>query len=230
MRTVTSTAFFCQEATEFASNSFTKQITARNLARLDEVRMVILGHGAVGKTSMTRSFLKRDFLPHYNPTIEDTYEAMVRVDGHPVTLEILDTAGQEQYETLRDSVLGDGEVFLIVYAINDRESFAAVRSLYQAVVESCGRDRWDQSAVPMMLLANKADLTNQRVVSYEEGKQLAQELGNLPFAECSAKTRQNIHRVFEGVARQRYVRLLRLTGQTRAHAENAGSSQACVIL
>ncbi len=66
---------------------------------------------------------KQRFVDEYDPTIEDSYTRNMSVDGEPYVLDLLDTAGQEEYSAMRESYMNEGEAFALVYAVNSRDSF-----------------------------------------------------------------------------------------------------------
>jgi len=161
-----------------------------------EMKVVMLGNGGVGKSALTFRFVQDKFVEAYNPTIEDSYRKPIKVDGKNILLDILDTAGQEEYTELREVYMRGGEGFIIVYSITDRKSF-------NEVIEF--RDRTlrvkDKPSVPMILVGNKADLENSRVVTKEEGQQLSEKL-QIQFLETSALTGTNTNEIFSNIARQ----------------------------
>lgn len=134
-------------------------------------------------------------------------------------LEVLDTAGQEEYLALRDQWIRDGEGFVLVYSISSRPSFARIRKFYhqiQRVKESAaaGSPTYPGSPLsqtmasaasfgpaPVMLVGNKCDRVTEREVSTQEGSALAKEL-NCDFVEASAKNCVNVERAFYDVVRQ----------------------------
>jgi len=161
-----------------------------------EMRVVMLGNGGVGKSALTFRFVKNKFQPAYNPTIEDSYRKNITLDNQTVVLDILDTAGQEEYTELREVYMRGGEGFIIVYSITDKKSFKEVSEF---------RDRTlkvkDVPKVPMIIVGNKSDLDGQRVVTKEEGEELAKRLG-VGFFETSAHTGTNIEEVFLSIAKE----------------------------
>lgn len=116
-------------------------------------------------------------------------------DGETCLLDILDTAGQEEYSAMRDQYMRTGQCFLIVYSITSRSSFDEVT----AIVEQIRRVK-DSSDVPVMIAGNKIDLEHSRQVTYSEGRALAQSLG-AGFLETSAKTRVNVEEAFFDLVR-----------------------------
>ena len=124
-------------------------------------------------------------------------------------LEVLDTAGQEDYVSLRDQWIRDGEGFVLVYSISSRASFQQLKSFYnqiRRVKESSGSPTFPGNSgnfgpPPIMLVGNKCDRVTEREVSTQEGTSLARELG-CGFLEASAKNCLNVEQAFYDVVRQ----------------------------
>lgn len=134
-------------------------------------------------------------------------------------LEVLDTAGQEEYTALRDQWIRDGEGFVLVYSITSRSSFTRVQRFYsqiQRVKESSNAGSPTAGAylsspvspnmltggaqAPVMLVGNKSDRVTEREVSTQEGSALAKEMG-CDFVEASAKNCINVEKAFYEVVR-----------------------------
>ncbi|ORY01328.1 ras family-domain-containing protein [Clohesyomyces aquaticus] len=182
-------------------------------------KLVVLGDGGVGKTALTIQLCLNHFVETYDPTIEDSYRKQVQIDGQSCMLEVLDTAGQEEYIALRDQWIRDGEGFVLVYSISSRSSFARIQKFHhqiQRVKESSisGSPTYPGSPLsaasvgvgmsgpaPVMLVGNKCDRITEREVSTQEGHALAKELG-CDFVEASAKNCVNVEKAFYEVVRQ----------------------------
>jgi GTPase KRas protein len=156
------------------------------------------------------------FVETYDPTIEDSYRKQVQIDGQSCMLEVLDTAGQEEYIALRDQWIRDGEGFVLVYSISSRSSFARIQRFHsqiQRVKETAmaGSPTYPGSPIsasapifgqaPVMLVGNKCDRVTEREVSTQEGQALAKDLG-CDFVEASAKNCVNVEKAFFDVVRQ----------------------------
>lgn len=111
-------------------------------------------------------------------------------------MEILDTAGQEEYSAMRDSYMRSGEGFVVVYSTTSRSSFEEVLSFREQILRVKDKDQ-----VPMILVGNKCDLISERQVTTHEGALLAKSFG-CPFFEASAKTRINIEESFFQLVRE----------------------------
>ncbi|CAJ0753981.1 21126_t:CDS:2 [Entrophospora sp. SA101] len=139
----------------------------------------------------------------YDPTIEDSYRKQVVIDDQPCVLEVLDTAGQEEYTALRDQWIRDGEGFLLVYSISSRSTFERVERFRDQIIRVKDSDQ-----VPLMLVGNKCDKITEREVSREEGMNMAKRLG-CEFIESSAKTCVNVERAFYTVKENAMFNLMR---------------------
>lgn len=162
---------------------------------MPEYKLVVVGAGGVGKTALTVQFTQQVFEDEYNPTIEDTYRKDVMIDGVTFTMNILDTAGQEEYAVLRDQYWRTGDGFLLVYDITNPVSFDEIRTFYEQICRAK-----DVEDYPIVLVANKSDLEDQRAVSATEGKDMAKE-NDWPFFETSAKKRINVEESFNALVR-----------------------------
>ncbi|KAJ7861141.1 ras protein [Mycena olivaceomarginata] len=130
----------------------------------------------------------------YDPTIEDAYRKQFIVDNRMCFVEVIDTAGQEEYATLRDQWVREGQGFLLVYSITSRTTFDRLEVFRQSV------RRAKRGDLILMLVGNKSDKVYEREVSKEEGAALARHFG-CEFIETSAKTAQNVERVFTSLVR-----------------------------
>ena len=162
-----------------------------------ECKIVLLGSGGVGKSSLTVQFVQGVFLEKYDPTIEDSYRKQVEVDGMQCMLEILDTAGTEQFASMRDLYIKNGQGFVLVYSVTAQSTFNDLQDLWEQIQRVKGTDK-----VPMVLVGNKCDLEDERVVGKDEGFSMARRFGNCGFMETSAKARIGVQDVFFDLVRQ----------------------------
>lgn len=144
---------------------------------------------------MTIQFIQSHFVDEYDPTIEDSYRKQVAIDNEVALLDILDTAGQEEYSAMREQYMRTGEGFLLVYSVTERESFSELLTFYQQILRVK-----DSDSVPLLLVGNKSDLDDERSISFEEGEKLARQF-NCAFLETSAKQGINVDRAFKDLVR-----------------------------
>ena len=156
----------------------------------------MLGKGVVGKSSLTYRFINYNAPEEHDPTIEDRYKSSVNIDGQDYEVEILDTAGEEDYQNMMDMWISFGEGFLLVFAINDKESFELLKSKHERVLKGKHGVK-----CPILLVGNKQDLEDERAVSYDDGKKLAESWG-IEYIETSAKNNFNCKEAFERLAQK----------------------------
>jgi len=162
-----------------------------------EHKLVVLGAGGVGKSALTIMYVKSQFVEQYDATIEDIYRKTVSVDDFPCMLDILDTAGQEEYSVMRDGYFRHGEGFFLVYSVTSRASFQEVIKLRAQIM----RVKEDSGKIPIILVGNKCDLEDNRQVLKNEGEDLARSW-KVPFFETSAKMRINVENSFCELVRE----------------------------
>jgi len=160
---------------------------------VQEHKIIVVGAGGAGKSALTQMFMYGNFVEEYDPTTADSYRKIVNADGEKCQLDILDTAGQEEY--MRDNYYRLGEGFLIVYSIIERTTFEAASRFYDHILQVKGKED-----VPIILVGSKCDLESDRDVPKSEGEALAQKW-NCPFFETSSKTRVNVDEVFTELVR-----------------------------
>jgi len=170
-------------------------------------KLVIVGDGACGKTSLLCVFAMGEFPRDYEPTIFENYVAEIRLDGKPVQLALWDTAGQEEYERLRPLSYSKAHVILIAFAVDVPDSLENVTVKWIEEVRSiCGPN------IPVILVGCKADLRpddalatsddpNLPYVPRSRGEQVAAEIGARAYKECSALRTDGVDDVFEAATR-----------------------------
>ena len=164
---------------------------------ITEYKLVILGGGGVGKSALVIRLVTDNFMEEYDPTIEDSYRKQVSIDNSPAILDILDTAGQEEYSSMQDQWMREGKGYVLVYSIADRASFDEIPVFKEKILRAKELDK-----VPLVLVGNKCDLdASMRAVSREEGEALAKTMG-CPFLETSAKQKINNEELFFEAVRQ----------------------------
>jgi len=187
-------------------------------------KLVIVGDGACGKTSLLCSFALGEFPRDYQPTVFDNYVAEIRLDDKPVQLALWDTAGQEEYERLRPMSYSKSHVILIAFALDTPDSLENVQTKWIEEVRSiCGPH------IPVILVGCKADLrptapysnspdNPPRWVTREQGERIAHAIGARAYKECSALKIEGVDEVFEAATRASM--LMRdgvASGDTRHH-------------
>ncbi|KAJ5728311.1 P-loop containing nucleoside triphosphate hydrolase protein [Penicillium malachiteum] len=178
-------------------------------------KLVIIGDGACGKTSLLSVFTLGYFPTHYVPTVFENYVTDCRVDGRSVQLALWDTAGQEDYERLRPLAYSKAHVILIGFAV-DTPRFAG--ELYISMTANL-RGQWIEEAnercpgVPIILVGLKKDLREDpmaieemrkkslKFVTAKEGSEIGTSIGARKYLECSSLTGEGVDDVFEAATR-----------------------------
>jgi len=156
------------------------------------IKIIVMGVGGVGKSAITNRFVLGRWIEKYDPTIEESYQATVDIDGKALQVEILDTAGQDEYTPLRETFMHTGDGFMLVYSITDDQTLEELRSIREQILRVHRNKK-----IPMVVIGNKVDMAKKdRAVSKEEGKALAEEFG-AKFLEVSAKENSKVKDSFE---------------------------------
>ncbi|XP_029549236.1 GTP-binding protein Rheb isoform X1 [Salmo trutta] len=154
-------------------------------------KIAVLGYRSVGKSSLTIQFVEGQFVDSYDPTIENTFTKMITVNGQEYHLQLVDTAGQDEYSIFPQTYSIDINGYMLVYSVTSNKSFEVIKVIHEKLLDMVGKVQ-----VPIMLVGNKKDLHMERVISCEEGKALA-DSWNAAFMESSAKENQTAVEVFK---------------------------------
>lgn len=211
-----------------------------------ERKIVILGDGACGKTSLLNVFTRGYFPKVYEPTVFENYIHDIFVDNQHITLSLWDTAGQEEFDRLRSLSYSDTHTIVLCFSIDSRDSLENVQHKWVGeIADHC-------EGVKLVLVALKCDLRsnneyvgesaitpgsiqNQRtsqpkqtptLITYEEGLAMAKKIGALRYLECSAKMNRGVNEAFTEVAR------CALTAVPKGAQENSRDEKedGCVII
>ncbi|CCD25574.1 Rho family GTPase RHO2 NDAI_0F02560 [Naumovozyma dairenensis CBS 421] len=161
-------------------------------------KLVIVGDGCCGKTSLLYVFTLGEFPQEYHPTVFENYVTDCRVDGIKVSLTLWDTAGQEEYERLRPFSYSNADIILVGFAVDDIESLENARTKWaEEVLRYC-------PDAPIILVGLKGDLreqgngtSNKKMVRPEDAQHVARLVGAKKYLECSALTGAGVDDVFE---------------------------------
>ncbi|PRP82049.1 Rho GTPase-like protein [Planoprotostelium fungivorum] len=165
---------------------------------MQNVKLVIVGDGAVGKSCLLISYTTNAFPGEYVPTVFDNYCANVMVDGKPINLGLWDTAGQEDYDRLRPLSYPQTDVFVICFDQTRRTSLENVTAKWIPEI------RHHCPSTPILLVGNKSDLydaSNPRHVSLEQAKEVAKANKMNGCLTCSALHQTNVREVFDTAIR-----------------------------
>ncbi|XP_077451269.1 ras homolog family member Ua [Stigmatopora argus] len=167
------------------------------------VKCVLVGDGAVGKTSLVVSYTTNGYPTEYVPTAFDNFSALVSVDGQPVKLQLCDTAGQDEFDRLRPLCYTSADIFLLCFSVVSPVSFQNVPEKW------IGEIRRHAPFAPLVLVGTQCDLREdvkvlidlakyrERPVDPTEARHCAAEIGAVAYVECSSLTQKNLKEVFD---------------------------------
>lgn len=171
------------------------------------IKLVIVGDGTVGKTSMLISYTTNTFPEEYLPTVFDNYTSTVVVDNITVSLGLWDTAGQEDYDRLRPLSYPQTNVFLVCFSVISPSTYTNITNKWIPEIRHHCPD------TPILLCGTKIDLRDEpntiqslqkqslSPVRREQGAKLAKKIKAYTYVECSALTQKGLHQVFEEAIR-----------------------------
>jgi len=153
-------------------------------------KLLLIGDSGVGKSSLLLRFADDTFTDSYISTIGVDFKIRtIELDGKTIKLQIWDTAGQERFRTITSSYYRGAHGIIVVYDVTDQESFNNVKQWMNEI------DRYATENVNKLLVGNKCDMTNKKVVDRSTAEEFASNLG-IPFLETSAKNSTNVEQAF----------------------------------
>ncbi|XP_006635576.2 GTP-binding protein Rhes [Lepisosteus oculatus] len=163
-------------------------------------RIVVLGAPRVGKTSIVRRFLREGFEERYVPTAEDFHRKLYQIRGETYQLDILDASGERGFPAKRRLSILTGDIFLLVFSVDDRGSLEEVRSLAVEIVEAKTKllKSKESVCVPTVICGNKIDLEPHRRA--DTRAEVCRALRGRAFFETSAKDGTNLEEMFRALA------------------------------
>mmetsp|Transcript_74373 Transcript_74373/g.174560 ORF Transcript_74373/g.174560 Transcript_74373/m.174560 type:complete len:205 (-) Transcript_74373:117-731(-) len=164
------------------------------------LKVIILGDSGVGKTSLMNMYVNKKFSNQYKATIgADFLTKEVTVDERLVTMQIWDTAGQERFQSLGVAFYRGADCCVLVFDVNVGKTFENLDSWRDEFLIQAGPR--DPDTFPFVVLGNKIDLENARVVSQKRAIAWCQAKGSIPYFETSAKESINVEQAFQTIAR-----------------------------
>lgn len=171
-----------------------------DIAGATRVKLVVVGDGAVGKTSLLISYATNNFPTDYVPTVFENYTARKKRNDETILLHLWDTAGQEEYDRLRPLSYPGADVVLLCFSTVSQASYDAIRDKWAPEVNHYIHE------VPHILVGTKIDLREAQhpdpnsgkfePITPEMGQQMAKQIKAAKYVEVSSKTRQGLEEVF----------------------------------
>ena len=157
-------------------------------------KVIVIGNSGVGKTSITNNAVKHSFFENYRSTIGmEIFSLYLQINHKLIKLQIWDTCGQEIYRSLISNFYRNSSMAIIVYSIDKRSSFKDIELWIKELKVNSSPD------IKIMLIGNKLDLKEKREVTYEEGLKYLNDYEMINFYETSAKTGENIQKIFQEI-------------------------------
>merc|ERR1712137_611716 len=181
-------------------------------------QIIVQGCGGVGKSALTIQFVQNVFISKYDPTIEDSYRKPHQVGNEHIMLEIIDTAGTEQFSAMRDLYMKNGDGFLLVFSLGAKSSFMELDKLRKEILQVKNKPE-----VPMILAANKCDLPKSEWEVAEAELEKSSKEWKIPYMLTSAKTKNNVDLLFTTLSKQ-------ILKETTTPAPATKKSSSCILL
>ena len=171
----------------------------KNTKKKFEARIITLGDSAVGKTSLILRYSDNYFSSLYLSTagIDSKIKIIKLENGEDIRVVLTDTAGQERYRNIASNYIKKADGILLVYNITDKDTFEGVKVWIKSIKEESGDSR------PIILLGNKSDLNDKRMIKKEVGEDFAENEG-IKFYETSCKTGENVEKAINDLVKQIY--------------------------
>jgi len=159
------------------------------------IKLIVTGDAAVGKTSLIKRFTAGEFLTDYMATIgTEIIKKTYKFKSDIIDLNIWDLSGQPIFRNVAKRFIDGADLVIFMFDVSRRETFDNIKEWYGLVTKNLGKDRFPRK-IPSIIIGNKIDLVDKRVISLEEGGKLAQSLNTL-YMETSAKENKNVNEVF----------------------------------
>ena len=167
-----------------------------SIGKEKRLRICVLGKTMVGKTCLINRYLNGKYQVEHDRTIEEQYSKYLKIKDEDCMLEITDTGGLEEYLSSLDIWINNSDGFLLVYSINDKDSFDGIKMRYENILKYKKSKKFCA-----LVVGNKTDLENEelkeeRKVNKEEVDKFCEE-NNLECIEVSAKNNDNINKIFQ---------------------------------
>ena len=175
------------------------------------MKIIVIGNGKVGKSTLALKFVKNIFTTEYKQTLGVDFlniKKYIKKIDQTIDFYIWDTAGQDHFNAITRRYYRGADACLIVFAINDKDSFIQVKSWHKKMKNECGD-------IPTALVMSKIDLKAEQKISDEEAEKLAKELGVKLF-KVSSKEGIMVEECFEYLAEKNYQK----NGNYSSGAEN----------
>ena len=164
------------------------------MAEKSSFNIVVLGGGGVGKTCIILRYIRDKFDPTYIPTIQDVFSKSVDYNGQTYTLQLVDTAGQDELQAITDTAFSSADAFCFVFSLTSIISLNEIDNFYNRVKASTSGNQ------PIILIGNKSDLTEEIIADIDkEADQVKNKINAIGFLKTSAKEGTGINDAFQAI-------------------------------
>ncbi|KAG7461328.1 hypothetical protein MATL_G00208940 [Megalops atlanticus] len=202
---------------------------------------MLVGDGAVGKTSMIVSYTTNGYPTEYQQTAFDVFSALVQVDGIPVRIQLMDTAGQEEFDGFRSLSYAHSDVFILCFSVVNPTSFQNVTKKWVPEIRACN------TSAPIVLVGTQSDLRldvnvlidldrhRVRPVLGPQARSLAEKICAADYVECSALTQKNLKEAFDTAIfaaikhKARKAKKMRLSGRAKTFSKYGWKKFFCFV-
>ncbi|XP_020485460.1 rho-related GTP-binding protein RhoF [Labrus bergylta] len=203
-----------------------RAVNSNGTTKKGELKIVIVGDGGCGKTSLLMVYAKGDFPEKYAPSVFEKYVTTITLGGKEIKLNLYDTAGQEDYDRLRPLSYQEANLVLVCFDVTNPTSFENVMIKWHPEVKHFCRD------TPVILIGCKTDLRKDKEctrklkamdlapITYTQGEETRQQMNAELYLECSAKHQENVDDIFREATK-------RTLAFNRKHKKN---TKRCLIL
>ena len=160
------------------------------------LRICVLGKTMVGKTCLINRYLNGKYQVEHDRTIEEQYSKYLKIKDEDCMLEITDTGGLEEYLSSLDIWINNSDGFLLVYSINDKDSFDGIKMRYENILKYKKSKKFCALVVGNKTDLEKGEEKEERIVNKEEVDKFCEE-NQLKCIEVSAKNNDNINKIFQ---------------------------------
>eukprot|EP01080_Neovahlkampfia_damariscottae_P004789 gene4789-8375_t len=179
----------------------------------NQVVVSVMGSSGVGKSALSTRFLSDEFTVDHDPTVSDYYQSKIDIDSKSIGIQIIDTAGQDDFKSLWNQWMQESDGFVLCYDITDKDSLNYLTDICQTIWRNKEYELNQESMnprFPIVIVGCKCDLEEKRELTKNEGKKVVESLifMNTPetevipyFLESSSKENINVKESFESVVR-----------------------------
>jgi small GTP-binding protein len=156
-----------------------------------KVSLGVFSRPGVSTTALILRFIRGEYVEEYIPSLADDFSKDVTIEGKTIHLELVETAGQSDFSEMRESFYRAVQGFVFVYSVTDRDSLNGIQEIYKDILATL-----QKTEIPCVIVGNRRDLTDEVLVSTEEGQEFSEKCGAKLFETC-LRTGESVDAAFE---------------------------------